>query len=327
MSNKRLRVVLGTLSMLAALSFLISFEVLAAEPDTRNYPARPIMLYTPFPGYNDVMARVISEKMAQDLGQAIVVQNLPGGSGGVAAAKVKAAAADGYTLLYGSNGMFTVSELFNPKMEYKPADFAPISLAYVQPMLLLVSTSLPVKNLTELIAYAKANPDKLTFGSSGVGTITHVAGEVLKSTTGAPISHIPYKGTAQALTDLIGGRIDLLFFPPEEAMQYINSNKVKVFAVSTKERSRLAPDVPTLVELGYPNFDVKVWYGFFAPAKTPKPVIQTLQKAIAKAIKALDLDVKDMSGGGNTSAAYEQMIRDDRASLGKLIKDSTITLN
>ena len=314
MSNKRLRVVLGTLSMLAALSFLISFEVLAAEPDTRNYPARPIMLYTPGPGYNDVMARVISEKMAQDLGQAIVVQNLPGGSGGVAAAKVKAAAADGYTLLYGSNGMFTVSELFNPKMEYKPADFAPISLAYVQPMLLLVSTSLPVKNLTELIAYAKANPDKLTFGSSGVGTITHVAGEVLKSTTGAPISHIPYKGTAQALTDLIGGRIDLLFFPPEEAMQYINSNKVKVFAVSTKERSRLAPDV-------------KVWYGFFAPAKTPKPVIQTLQKAIAKAIKALDLDVKDMSGGGNTSAAYEQMIRDDRASLGKLIKDSTITLN
>jgi tripartite-type tricarboxylate transporter receptor subunit TctC len=289
-----------------------------------DFPNRTIDLYTPFPGYNDAMARLIVKKMSEELKQPFVVQNLPGAAGAIAAQRVKAAPADGYTLLFGSNGMFTINTLFNAGLGYKPEDFAPVSMAYSDPMLLLVNPSMPAKNVKELIDYAKANPGKVTFGSSGVGTITHLAGEVLKYKSGTNMVHVPYKGTAQALTDLIGGRISMLFFPPQDAMQYIQAGKVRVLAISTKERARALPDVPTLNESGLPGYDLQVWYGFFAPAAAPKEVVAKLQVAIKHAVDSLDLQNRDLVPGGNTPADFRKQIDAESRELAKIVKDAKL---
>jgi tripartite-type tricarboxylate transporter receptor subunit TctC len=289
-----------------------------------DFPNRTIDLYTPFPGYNDAMARLIVKKMSEELKQPFVVQNLPGAAGAIAAQRVKAASADGYTLLFGSNGMFTINTLFNTGLGYKPDDFAPVSMAYSDPMLLLVNPSLPAKDVKELIEYAKANPGKITFGSSGVGTITHLAGEVLKYKSGTNMVHVPYKGTAQALTDLIGGRISMLFFPPQDAMQYIQAGKVRVLAISTKQRARALPDVPTLNESGLQGYDLQVWYGFFAPASTPKEVIAKLQVAVKHAVDSLDLQERDLVPGGNTPADFRRQIDAESRDLAKIVKDAKL---
>lgn len=287
-----------------------------------GYPSKSIDLYTPFPGYNDAMARLIAQKMSEKLGQTIIVHNLPGAAGAVAALRVRSAPADGYTLLFGSNGMFTINDLFNPKLEYKYNDFIPITQAYSDPTLLLVTPSLPVKNVKELLAYAKANPGKLTYGSSGVGTITHLDGAVLAAMSHTDMVHVPYKGTAQALTDLIGGRISLLFFPPQDAKQYIDIGKVRVLAVSSHDRFAEFPDLPTLDESGLRGYNLVVWYGFFAPAGVPKPVIDKLQQAAAYAIESLNLRTRDLLPGGDTPEQFEALIRQDRQSLHKIIRDT-----
>jgi len=308
----------------AALGLGIALACSSANAAGSDFPNRTIDLYTPFPGYNDAMARLIVKKMSEDLKQPFVVQNLPGAAGAIAAQKVKAAPADGYTLLFGSNGMFTINTLFNTNLGYKPEDFAPVSMAYSDPMLLLVSPSLPVNNVKELIDYAKANPGKVTFGSSGVGTITHLAGEVVKYKSGTNMVHVPYKGTAQALTDLIGGRISMLFFPPQDAMQYIQAGQVRVLAISTKERARALPDVPTLDESGLPGYDLQVWYGFFAPAAAPKEVVAKLQVAIKQAVTTLDLESRDLVPGGNTPADFGRQIDAESRDLAKIVKDAKL---
>jgi tripartite-type tricarboxylate transporter receptor subunit TctC len=303
----------------------LSLALLAATAgaDT-TFPVRTIDLYTPFPGYNDAMARLIVKKMSEELGQPFVVQNLPGAAGAIAAIKVKVAPADGYTLLFGSNGMFTINNLFNKGLGYQASDFVPVSMAYSDPMLLLVNPSVPAKSVKELIAYAKANPGKVTFGSSGVGTITHLAGEMLKYRSGTNMVHVPYKGTAQALTDLIGGRISALFFPPQDAMQYIQTGKVRVLAISTMERAHALPDVPTLNESGLPGYDLKVWYGFFAPASVPQDVVNKLQQAVAHAVQSLDLPSRDLVPGGNTSADFRKQIDGESRELSQVVKDAKL---
>lgn len=309
---------------------VIALGLALIEPSTgavaaeAAFPTRTIDLYTPFPGYNDAMARLIVKKMADELGQAFVVQNLPGAAGAIAAIKVKSAPADGYTLLFGSNGMFTINTLFNKGLGYKPEDFVPVSMAYSDPMLLLVTPSLPVNNVKELVAYAKANPGKVTFGSSGVGTITHLAGEMLKYQSGTNMVHVPYKGTAQALTDLIGGRISMLFFPPQDAMQYIQTGKVRVLAISTMDRAHALPDVPTLDESGLKGYDLKVWYGFFAPAKAPKDVVAKLQVAVSHAVQSLDLPSRDLVPGGNTPTDFQRQIDAESTELRKVVNDAKL---
>lgn len=286
-----------------------------------DFPTRQIEVYTPFPGYNDAMARLIAKKMSDELRQPIIVENLPGAGGAIAAAKVRSAPADGHTLLFGANGMFTINPLINKSLGYKTADFTPVSLAYADPMLLLVNSEMPVNSVKELIDYAKAHPGVVTFGSSGVGTITHLAGELLKSMSGTSMVHVPYKGTAQALTDLIGGRISMLFFPPQEAAQYIQTGKVKVLAISTMERSHSMPNVPTLNEAGMTGYDLVVWYGFFVPAKVPKSVVDKLQRSIASAVHSLDLTSRDLLPGGNTPEQFDNMIRSDTQKLTKIVSD------
>ncbi len=289
-----------------------------------DYPVWPITLITPFPGFNDAMARLISEKLAEDLGQAVVVQNLPGASGAVAAARVKAAGADGYTLLFGSNGMFTINDVFNPSVEYKTSDFIPISQGYSHGMFLLAHPSVPASNLRELVNYAKSNPDKLTYGSSGVGTITHMCGEMMAAMSGTKMTHIPYKGTAQALTDLIGGRISLLFFPPQESLQHVKAGRVKALAISTPERSKALPDVPSIHESGIAGYDMKVWYGFFAHASVPPGVVEHLSRSIPKAIRATDLVSRELTPVGNTPAQFKAVIQEETAVLKRILQTANI---
>jgi tripartite-type tricarboxylate transporter receptor subunit TctC len=300
----------GILLLVSALSALAA-----------DFPTRQIEIYTPFPGYNDAMARLIAKKMSEELGQPIVVENLPGAGGAIAAAKVRQAPADGHTLLFGANGMFTINPLINKSLGYKTADFTPVSLGYSDPMLLLVNKDMPVNSVKELIDYAKAHPGAVTFGSSGVGTITHLAGELLKSMSSTNMVHVPYKGTSQALTDLVGGRISALFFPPQDAMQYIQTGKVKVLAISTMERAHSLPDVPTLNESGLAGYDLVVWYGFFVPAKTPKNVVDKLQRSIASAVNNLDLPSRDLLPGGNTPEQFDDEIKSDTQKLTKIVSD------
>lgn len=296
-----------------------AFSSLSAA--AQSFPTKPLTVITPFPGFNDGMARAISEKLAEDLGQPVIVQNMPGGSGAVAASRVKNIGADGYTLLFGSNGMFTINDVFNPSLEYKSSDFVPISLAYSFGMFLLAHPSVPANNLQELIAYAKANPDALTYGSSGVGTITHMCGEVLAAMAGIKLTHIPYKGTAQALTDLIGGRISLLFFPSQESVQHIKARRVKALGYSAPGRSTAIPDVPSMTETGLPGYDMKVWYGFFAHARAPQAALDRLSKSVPKAVHAADLASRDLTPVGNTPDEFRAVIEKEKALLHKVIQD------
>ena len=294
-----------------------------AQP-AADYPSKAINLYTPFPGFNDAMARVIGEKLSNEVGQPIVVHHLPGASGAVAAARVKSVGADGYSLLFGSNGMFTINDVFNPSVEYKSSDFIPISLGYSLGMFVLVHPSVPANNLRELIDYAKANPGKLTYGSSGVGTITHMCGEMLASMSSTKMTHIPYKGTAQALTDLIGGRISMLFFPSQESLQHIKSGRVKALAFSTTERSKAMPEVATIAESGIPGYDMKVWYGFFAHSSIPPAALARLSTAIPRAILASDLTSRELVPSGNTSAQFQALILQEKNVLRKIIQSEGI---
>jgi tripartite-type tricarboxylate transporter receptor subunit TctC len=291
-----------------------------------SYPVRPITLYTPFPGFNDVMSRLISEHASGDLGQPFVTVNLPGAGGAIAATKVKTSPADGYTLLYGSNGMFTIYDLFNAAPQYKSSDFIPITEAYSQGLFLLANPTVKATTLQELIAYGRANPGQLTYGSSGVGTITHLAGEVLAGMAGIKMTHVPYKGTAQALNDLIGGRISLLFFAVPDSVQYIKSGKVHALGISTKEKSRELPDIPSISESGLPEYDMRVWYGYFAPAGTPRATVEKLSSALMKAVRASKLEARDLISVGNTPEQFRRVIEDDKAVLRKTIKDVGIVV-
>jgi tripartite-type tricarboxylate transporter receptor subunit TctC len=293
----------------------------ASAQSQAAYPNRPITLYTPFPGFNDVMSRLISSHATEDLGQPFITVNLPGAGGAIAANKVKTSSPDGYTLLYGSNGMFTIYDLFNSSPQYKTNDFIPITLAYSQGLFLLAGPSVKAKNMQELIAYAKANPYQLTYGSSGVGTITHMAGELLAGMSGTKMTHVPYKGTSQALNDLIGGRISLLFFAVPDSIQYIKSGKVRALAISTKEKSRELPEVPSIAESGLPGYDMKVWYGYFAPAGTPTATVNKLSRALMTAVHASNLESRDLVSVGNTPDEFRRLIEEDKAALRKTIKD------
>jgi tripartite-type tricarboxylate transporter receptor subunit TctC len=312
------------MQLIRSIAAAVLAGALSVAAFAQSYPTKPVLLITPFPGFNDAMARAISEKLVGEIGQSVVVQNLPGGSGAVAAARVKNAPADGYTLLFGSNGMFTINDVFNPSLEYKSSDFTPISLAYSHGMFLLAHPSVPATNLRELLAHAKANPGTLTYGSSGVGTITHMSGEVLAAMSGTKLTHVPYKGTAQALTDLIGGRISLLFFPPQEAVQHVKAGRLKALAYSTPERSRSLPDVPTIAEAGIPGYDMKVWYGFFAHSATPPAVLERLSTSIPKAVRAADLATRDLTPVGNTPAQFQATIQEEKGLLRKIIQDAGI---
>ena len=278
-----LRVRIRTLFFAAAAVLLVvSAPVRAAE-----YPSRPITLMVAFPpgGPSDVLARIVGKKMEQLLGTAFVIENRPGAGGNIAAESVARAAPDGYTLLMGNNSILATNESLYKHLNYSPEkDFTPITLIGTQANILVINPEVPARSLKELIALAQAQPGKINFASSGYGAAAHLAGELFKSEAKINIVHVPYKGAAPALQDVIAGHDQMMFATAASVIGHIEGGRVRALAVTTLKRTQVLPDLPTMDEAGLRGFDASTWHGLVAPAGTPPQVIATLHDAAVKAL-------------------------------------------
>ena len=256
----------------------------------QGYPTRPIRMVVTFPsgGAPDILARLVSEKAA--LGQPVVVDNKPGAGGNIGAEIVAKSPGDGYTLVMGTVGTHSINGALYAKMPYDMVkDFTPVSLIASAPNLLVVNNDLPVKNVRELIAYMKANPNKLSFGSPGIGTSVHVSGELFKSMTGTLMTHVPYKGRQFALPDLLGGQIQLMFDNMPSALPMAREGKIRALGQTTARRSPAAPDVPTIAEQGLPGFEATTWFAVFAPAGTSRDVVTKVHSEMLRVFNLPDV--------------------------------------
>ena len=257
----------------------------------QSYPAKPIRLIIPFPpgGATDIFGRVLAQKLGELIGQSVVIENRPGAGGVIGSEMAAKATPDGYTILLATTSTHSIGPALNPKMPYDARkDFAPVIHLADATNILIASPTLPVNSLKELIAYAKANPGKLNFGSSGNGTIVHLTGEQFKAATGTFVVHIPYRGTALTIPDLIAGQIAFVFDNIASALPHVRSGKVKSLGISQLKRSPLVPDIPTMDEAGLKGFESNTYFGVFAPAGTPVPIIQRLNAEINKALQVAD---------------------------------------
>jgi tripartite-type tricarboxylate transporter receptor subunit TctC len=310
----------------------LSAAMLAALPPgaaAQAYPNKPIRLIVPYPagGGSDVMARAIAEKLATALAVQVVVDNRSGAGGNIAASAAAKAPADGYTLFFGAAGPLVVNPALYEKLPFDPVkDFMPIGLVGKMPLFLTVPVSLPVQSLKELIELAKAKPGQLNYASSGIGGTTHLAMEVLKSQTGAGITHVPYKGTAAGVADMLGGSIQAIFDAWATTGPHVQAGKLRFLAVSTAGRSALEPQLPTVAESGFPGFDLYVWYGLMAPAGTPPEVIAKLSSETAKVMAQADLKDRFASLGmepmTSTPEQFAAHLRTETAKWAKIVRDS-----
>jgi len=296
--------------------FAIAAWLLGAMPAIRaaDYPTRPITLVVAFTpgGASDVLARILGRKLEQILGQPIVIDNRPGAGGNVAAEAVAHSAPDGYTLFTGNNAILATNAALYKKINFDPvADFAPIGLIGSQASILVVNPALPVRSMDELIALAKANPGKLNFASSGHGLAAHLAGELFKAEAQIDIVHVPYKGVAPALQDVIAGHVQMMFATASSVVPHIQDGKLRALAVATLKRTAVFPDIPTIDELGIKNFDATSWHGLVTRAGTPQDVVATLNRALIATLedpavkKSLgDLGVDIIGGTPEEFAAY-----------------------
>jgi tripartite-type tricarboxylate transporter receptor subunit TctC len=258
------------------------------------YPDRPVHFVVPFPpgGAVDIVARTISEQAGPRLGQTIVIENRPGASGNIAYGFVAKAEPDGYNVLIGSNNLATNAALFGNNLSFNSeTDLAPVTMIGYSPLMLLVAPDFKAKTVKELVDMAKADPGSLTFGSAGTGTSGHLATEIFKQVTGIQALHVPYKGGAPAMIDVMTGRVSFIFIDPVQGMPQIRGDKLRAIAVSSAERLSLLPDVPTVAEAGFPGVEAVVWWGFFVPAKTRPDIIARLNKDLDAALK--EQKVKD----------------------------------
>ena len=315
-----------TLSALAGLALLALAMPAASAAD---YPARPVTLVVAFPpgGASDVLARILGRKLEQVLAQPFVIDNRPGAGGNVAAEAVAHAAPDGYTLLTGNNAILATNAALYKRINFDAvADFAPIGLIGSQANILVVNPALPAKSMAELIALARANPGKLNFASSGHGLAAHLAGELFKAEAKIDIVHVPYKGAAPALQDVIAGHVQMMFATASSVVPHIRDGKVRALAVATVERTAVLPDIPTIDELGIKNFDATTWHGLVAPVRTPREVIAMLNRALAATLS--DPSVKKSLGDlgvdiiGGTPEAFAAYIQSEISKWAAIIKAS-----
>ena len=262
---------------------------LGVSASAQNYPNKPIRLVVTFPsgGAPDILARLFSEKA--QLGQPVVVDNKPGAGGNIGADFVAKSAGDGYTLVLGTVGTHSINGSLYEKMPYDMVkNFSPVSLIASAPNLLVVNNNVPVKTVPEFVAYLKANPNKLSFGSPGIGTSVHVSGELFKSMTGTKMTHVPYKGRQYAIPDLVGGSIQLMFDNMPSALPMAREGKIRAIAVTTAKRSSAAPEIPAIAE-SIPGFEATTWFAMFAPAGTPKPVVDKLNAEVQRVFRLPDV--------------------------------------
>jgi tripartite-type tricarboxylate transporter receptor subunit TctC len=297
-------------SALATVALIATLGGAAAQ----DYPNRPITLVVPFPpgGSTTIVARIVADKMSEVLGQSIVVDNRGGAGGTVASRAVSKSAPDGYTILLGYTGTLAIGPTLYGNVGYDPRkDFEPIGRIGTAPNTLVVHPSFPAKKVQEFIAYAKANPGKVSYGSAGIGTVSHVCGEYFASSTGIKLVHIPYKGTGPALSDLVGGHIPVAFAPIPATYELAKSGSVRMLAVTSLNRSTLAPEVPTIAEQGVPGFDAVLRYALVAPAGVPRPIVDKLNKALNAALATDEVRKRlALEGAEPTTGTPEQYAAD-----------------
>jgi tripartite-type tricarboxylate transporter receptor subunit TctC len=297
----------------------------------QDYPVKPVRLIVPFPpgGSVDLVARLVGKSLQDALHQPFVVDNKPGASGNVGAAYVAKAAPDGYTLLVGSAGVFAANQFLYANPPFDPLQaFAPIMRIVDQPNILVVGPQSPAHSVKELIAMAKARPGKLSFGSASVGSAQHFSTEIFMQQAGIDLLHVPYKGGAPALVDLMGGQIDLLFDTSPTALPYARSGKLRALAITSPNRSPLLPDVPTMKEAGLPEFEVVTWTGIAAPAGAPRAVIDKINAAIKTALRGelrKQLEETSLIPVGDSPDAFREFIRKDADNYERLVKAAKIT--
>ncbi|MFM9998116.1 MAG: Bug family tripartite tricarboxylate transporter substrate binding protein [Burkholderiaceae bacterium] len=303
------------------LTLCAALGLASALSPAQTYPSRPIRLVVTFPpgGAPDILARLFSEKA--QLGQPLVVDNKPGAGGNIGADIVAKSPGDGYTLVMGTVGTHAINGALYDKMPYDMVkNFSPISLVASAPNLLVVHNDLPVRSVPELIAYMKANPNKLSFGSPGVGTSVHVSGELFKSMTGTSMTHIPYKGRQFAIPDLIGGSIQVMFDNMPSALPMAREGKIRALAQTTERRSAAAPDVPTVAEF-VPGFEATTWFALFAPAGTPRPVVDRLNAELVRVFRLPDVqDRLKTLGLEALLSGPDELARYQAAEIGKWAK-------
>jgi len=305
-------------------------NVSAVSAQSQPYPNKPIKIISPFAtgGIADTFSRVVGQGLSESLGQPVVVENKTGGGGNIGADFVAKAPADGYTLVMGNIGSHAVNPYLMKNMPYDPLkDFEPVAYVLDAEGLLVVNPTIPVKNVNELIAYVKARPGQVSYGSGGMGTTSHLAGELFKSLAKVDMTHIPYKGNAPAITDLIGGQTQVMFATMPTVLPYVKTDKLKALAVIGSSRASSLPDVPTVAET-LPGFDVSNWIGIFAPAGTPKPIINKLNAEIIKIMQQPAVQKRLETEGAKfkpmTPEAFGAFQKNEALKWAKTIKDSGI---
>ena len=318
------------MTQIAGLMFGLLALLIAGSPSAQtNYPEKPIRMVVGFPpgGTQDTVARLLGQKFAEALGKPVVIENVTGAAGNIAADRLAKATADGYTLGLMGEGIVINPSLY--QLAVDPAkDFTPISQVTAQPNMLVVNNAVPAKNVKELVALAKAQPGELTFASGGSGTTVHMTGELLKSVAGIDIRHIPYKGVGTAIPDLLGGRITMMFSPIGIVLPMVREGKLRALAVTSLRRSSAAPELPTIAESGYPGFEVTLWYGLLAPAGIPAAIVRKLHLETVKALALPDLRAKlsslGVEGIGNSPDEFAAVIKSGIPKWAKVIKDAGI---
>ena len=293
-----------------------------------NYPTKTVTVVVPFSpgGAADIMARALSERMSVRLGQPVIVENKPGAGTMIASEHVARAAPDGHTVLLAASSLSIAPALYS-KVNYDPVkDFAPISLVASVVHVLSVHPSVPAKNVAELVSWVKANPTKANYGSVGAGTSTHLESELFNSMAGVKMEHVPYKGSAPALLDLVSGNINVMFDAYASSKPFINDGKIRLLAVTTAQRSKLLPNVPTVAESGLPGYEAMPWLGFIAPAGTPAPAVNKFHAELMEVLKEPAIQEKFQSLGldiiGNKPAEFADFIKKDIVKWAKVVKDS-----
>jgi len=300
---------------------------IATPASAQAWPAKPVRWIAPYPpgGSSDLVARAVGNRLAEQLGQPVLIDNRPGVGGSLGTELAARAAPDGYTMLLANIAPLAINPHIYPKLGYDVMrDFEAVSLLATGPTLLVVGPSLPVKSLQELIALAKTKPGAIKYGTGGSGTPAHLTTELLRLMTGIELLHVPYKGTGQSVTDLLGGQIDFVFASPPVAAAHVKSGKLRALAASSAKRTPLAPDIPTVAESGVPGFDMVTWWGAVVPAKTPAAIIDRLNAMLRKSLEFADTQERFAALGidvqSSTPAAFRSFMAAELARYAKLSK-------
>jgi len=314
------------------LASAVSFALAPAIGLAQAYPAKPIRLIVPFPagGATDILARALSQKLGEKIGQTVVVENRPGAGGTIGADAASKSVADGYTLLLATSSTHSIGPAINPKIPYNAeADFTPIAHVASSPNLVVVPNTLPVKTMRELIDYARKNPGKLNYASSGNGTIVHLTTEYFKAQSETFILHIPYRGTALAIPDLVSGKVDVLFDSFVTGMPHVRDGKLRALAVTSAKRSALAPEMPTVAET-LPGFESVTWFGLYGPKNLPADLVGKINASVNAALA--DSEVKERFArlgaepAGGTPQAFAAMVKLDTGKWKKIITERKLTV-